>query len=159
GNVPFSSVHIYDRLTDVRFSIHNYFIWRALMALRPGGLAILITSRYTLDAERDVQREELGRLGRLLGAIRLPSGAHKEAVTKVVTDILVFQRRSDELTWRGQDWMSTTTEAIPGTPVNRYFLTHPDSIIGTPKVGRGLYRQDELVVDAPDDLPTALRAG
>src|SRR5439155_17492127 len=49
GNVPFSRVHVYDRDAPIRFSLHNYFIWRSLLSLRPGGLALLVTSRYTLD--------------------------------------------------------------------------------------------------------------
>ena len=52
GNVPFAEVGIYDRTLPFKrkLTLHNYFIYRALAALRPGGLAILVTSRYTLDA-------------------------------------------------------------------------------------------------------------
>src|SRR5262245_26409401 len=100
GNVPFSRVHVYDREIPVRFSLHNYFIWRSLLSLRPGGLALLVTSRYTLDAKNDEQREALVGLGSLLGAIRLPSRAHQEAHTDVVTDILILQRKSPDVLWQ-----------------------------------------------------------
>ena len=39
-------------------------------------------------------------MGSLLGAIRLPSRAHKEARTDVVTDILILQRKSPDVLGR-----------------------------------------------------------
>ena len=156
GNVPFSRVHVYDRDAPIRFSLHNYFIWRSLLALRPGGLALLVTSRYTLDARNDEQREVLVGLGSLLGAIRLPSKAHQEAHTDVVTDILILQRKNPDVLWQGYDWSTTTTDAIPGIAVNQYFQQQPQSIVGTPTLDRGMYADHELIVHAPEDLPAVL---
>src|SRR5260370_28207485 len=100
GNVPFSRVHVYDRDAPLRFSLHNYFIWRSLMALRPGGLALLVTSRYTLDAKNDEQPKALVVMASLLGAIRLPSRAHQDAHTDLVTAILILQRKSPDALWQ-----------------------------------------------------------
>ncbi len=52
GNVPFGDVPVYDPTApkDVAKSLHNYCIWRSVRTLRPGGVAVLITSRYTMDA-------------------------------------------------------------------------------------------------------------
>ncbi|HLG61138.1 MAG TPA: hypothetical protein VKY19_04340 [Ktedonosporobacter sp.] len=159
GNVPFSSVRIYDPDCAMNFSLHNYFLWRALMALRPGGLAILITSLYTLDTKRSAQRTLLSNLGSLLGALRLPSNAHQQAGTEVVTDILVLQRHTLEVPWRGQPWMDLSPEVVPGISVNEYFARCPRQIIGTPVMDRGMYRADELRVIAPDNLAEALEEG
>lgn len=156
GNVPFGGVHIHDRDTEVQFSLHNYFLWFALQALRPGGLAILVTSRYTLDAARDQQRTLLAQYGSLLGALRLPSKAHKGASTDVITDILVLQRRSPDITWTGQPWMNLSSAAVPGLKVNEYFEHLPQHIIGTPYVGHGMYQADDLLIKAPDDIEAAL---
>src|SRR5260370_16519946 len=100
GNVPFSRVHVYDRDAPLRFSLHNYFIWRSLMALLPGGLALLVTSRYTLDAKNDEQPKALVVMASLLGAIRLPSRAHQDAHTDLVTAILILQRKSPDALWQ-----------------------------------------------------------
>ena len=156
GNVPFSSTRIYDRLAPTSFSLHNYFLWRALCACRPGGLVIMVTSRYTLDAQRCEQREVLAHNASLLGAIRLPSGAHKEASTEVVTDILVLQRKSPEIAWGGHDWTETIGDVIEGIEVNEYFKARPTSILGTAEVSRGMYRDNDLVIRAPEDMAADL---
>ena len=159
GNVPFSSTHIYDRNAGGReLSLHNYFIWRALQALRPGGLAVLISSRFTLDAVRDTQRDMIAAYGTFLGAIRLPSRAHEAAKTDVVTDILVFQKKTPSLIWEGHSWFKQSTTAIPGIGVNEYFDDHMHQILGTPRVEKGRFGDGDLVVQAPEHREEALHA-
>ena len=155
GNVPFSDVFISDR--QVRhFSLHNYFVMRSLLALRPGGVAILITSSYTLDAQRDGQRVRLGEYANLLGALRLPSGAFAAAGTQVVADILVLQRRSALNTWKGQPWMDLSMARESNVRMNEYFSSHPQHIIGVPRFIRRGFRDDELDVIPPEDYSGAL---
>lgn len=52
GNVPYSGdISLDYRTTDggtSRLPLHDYFIERSVDALRPGGVAMLLTSRYTL---------------------------------------------------------------------------------------------------------------
>ena len=57
GNVPFGETPVYDPTAPkaVTKSLHNYCIWRSVRTLRPGGVAVLITSRYTMDA-RELRR-------------------------------------------------------------------------------------------------------
>ena len=75
-------------------SIHNHFIIKALRLVRPGGLVAVLTSRYTMDARNPAARREIASLADLVGAIRLPGGAHQRAAgTSVVTDLLVLRRR------------------------------------------------------------------
>lgn len=97
GNVPFSGAHVSDR-EGRRAALHNYFAWRAVDAVRPGGYVILVTSRYGMDAKNGLLtsiREWDGAA--LIGAVRLPSGAFAEAGTQAVTDIVVI-RKNDEHT-------------------------------------------------------------
>lgn len=103
GNVPFGAQADtpYDKQFDFlrRFSLHNYFIAKTLLALKPGGIALLISSMSTLDnhASRDFREwaySEQGGNSDFLGAIRLPSNAFKEnAGTEVTTDIILFRKR------------------------------------------------------------------
>lgn len=157
GNVPFSDTKIYDRDAPLRFSLHNYFLWRAMQALRPGGLAIVVTSRYTLDAKDVSQRQELANDALFLGALRLPSGAHQGARTEAVTDILVLQRRAAQIVQEGHSWMELRDQVLEGVSLNAYFQTHPHLIIGTPYLDRGMYRDNELKVRMPADFPYQLR--
>jgi hypothetical protein len=55
GNVPFGDIAVYDPTApwQVTRNLHNYFLWRSIQTLKPGGIAVLITSRYTLDAVGD----------------------------------------------------------------------------------------------------------
>ncbi|MCK9913794.1 methyltransferase domain-containing protein [Microbacteriaceae bacterium K1510] len=97
GNVPFSSSTVYDSRLRRSLSLHNYFASRAIAALRPGGYAILIISRHSMDSQSGIGEllEESG-VASLIGAVRLPSGAFASAGTDAVTDILAI-RRNDEL--------------------------------------------------------------
>src|SRR6266511_1414323 len=51
GNVPFADVTPYDPCAPKKLSLHNYFIWRAVRAVHPGGLVAVVTSRFTLDSQ------------------------------------------------------------------------------------------------------------
>ena len=75
-------------------SIHNHFIIKSLHLTRPGGLVVVLTSRYTMDARNPAARREIAGLADLVGALRLPGGAHQRAAgTGVVTDLLILRRR------------------------------------------------------------------
>ena len=95
GNVPFGETPVYDPTApkDVAKSLHNYCIWRAARTMRPGGVAVLITSRYTMDARYSWARQEIAAEADLIGAIRLPGNALVSGGTEVVTDIVVLRRR------------------------------------------------------------------
>jgi N12 class adenine-specific DNA methylase/SAM-dependent methyltransferase len=163
GNVPFADIPIYDRTLPFKekLTLHNYFIYRALAALRPGGLAILVTTYYTMDAATAQARQKLSELGLLLGAIRLPSMGHRWAKTSVITDILVLQRRvGDEHGWKGHvEWLGVEEMSLGDNQkikTNAYYASSPEQIVGTPSLGRGMYRDNELIIKAPDDLENAL---
>lgn len=90
GNVPFGNYPVADlgNRPYAGFSIHNYFLGRALDVVRPGGLVCLISSSHTLEANDGKVRQYLASQAQLLGAIRLPKGAFERiASTQVQTDI------------------------------------------------------------------------
>lgn len=146
GNVPFGQYQVHDPEYDrLGFSIHNYFAAKMLDQVRPGGIVAFVTSRYTLDAKDESVRRYLAERGELLGAIRLPNNAFRaNAGTDVVSDIIFLQKREAPAT-ELPDWVhvGTTPE---GFTVNRYFIDHPDLVLGTPTAESTQYgRQDYTV--------------
>ncbi|WP_433673752.1 helicase-related protein [Microbacterium gorillae] len=98
GNVPFSSVRVRD--SEGRSgALHNYFIERAVAAVRPGGYIILVTSRHTIDSQHGILESIRDMQGAaFIGAVRLPSGAFAESGTDAVTDIVVIRRNDPTCT-------------------------------------------------------------
>src|SRR5262249_61960229 len=134
GNVPFADIKI--EYTDgQRLSLHDFFLAKSLDALKPGGVLALVTSHYTLDKQHAGLRESLAAQADFLGAIRLPSDAFTQEGTKVVTDILCLKKRGPGATPAHTDpaWRETAPLAIAGIdiPINRYFLHHPEMVLGT----------------------------
>src|SRR5207344_1521964 len=70
-----------------------------------------------------------------LGAIRLPSTAFAKEGTRVVTDILCLRKRTagEEVNHTDPAWLETAPLTIEGIdiPINRYFLRHPEMVLGT----------------------------
>ena len=144
GNVPFADISVYDPLCPRRHSLHNYFLWRAVCALRPGGVALLITSHFSLDAETHHARNDLSEFAQLLGAVRLPTGTLSDSGTQVVADIVVLRRRRDgDLT--DAPWLRSSLHAS-GLTHNDYFDHHPDHVVGIMERSSGAYRGDPLRV-------------
>jgi hypothetical protein len=98
GNVPFADMRLHDpRHNPSRLSLHNHFIVKALSLVREGGLVAVLTSHYTMDAQNPAARREIHRLAGLLGAVRLPTGAHRRtAGTDARTDLLILWRRDPD---------------------------------------------------------------
>ena len=132
GNVPFADVKL-EHLGQ-RFSLHDYFMAKATDALKPGGVLALVTSHFTLDKQNAAVREYLAERADFLGAIRLPSDAFKREGTAVVTDIVCLKKRGPDAPARHADpeWLHVAPMAVEGVEVsiNRYFLNHPDMVLG-----------------------------
>jgi N12 class adenine-specific DNA methylase len=160
GNVPYGNFQVHDKTAPkaVTDSIHNYFIWRSVQALRPGGVAILLTSRYTMDAADDTARRAIAKHGDLLGAVRLPNGALAEGGTGVLADILIVRRRDTDSPL-DDSWMEVSeVPTVPGQYANDYFLQHPENVLGEFEQGRAARYGHTLAVKAPEgqDLAAAL---
>ena len=162
GNVPFGNMVLHDRRHNpAGHSIHNHFIVKALHLVRPGGLVAVLTSRFTMDARNPAARREIASLADLLGAIRLPGGAHQRAAgTSVITDLLVLRRREPGRAPDMAVWEQTRHAELDGVqvPVNEYFLDHPDTVLGQMGAVHGTYRADDLVVRPDGDTITAFSA-
>src|SRR5450755_100531 len=119
GNVPFGKVSLYDpEHNRGGHSIHNHFIVKSLALTKPGGTAVLLTSRYTLDSANPGARREMSELADLIGAVRLPSGAHRRvAGTQAITDLLVFRRRPAGTEPADRTWVRTQEVDIDGARV------------------------------------------
>jgi N12 class adenine-specific DNA methylase/predicted RNA methylase len=160
GNVPFGRAVLHDRRHNAGgHTIHNHFVVKSLHLTRPGGLVMVLTSRYTMDARNPAARREIASLADLVGAIRLPSRAHQRAAgTGVVTDLLVLRRREPGRQPDPTAWERTRLIDLDGSqvPVNEYFLEHPERVLGEMTAAHGTYRSDPLVVHGPGDTPAAL---
>ncbi|HIQ87567.1 MAG TPA: helicase SNF2, partial [Candidatus Scatomorpha gallistercoris] len=146
GNVPFGNYQVFDpEYNRLGFSIHNYFAAKMLDQVRPGGIVAFVTSRYTMDSRDESVRRYLAARGELLGAIRLPNNAFRaNAGTDVVTDVIFLQRREVPVT-EPPEWVHVG-ENEDGFTVNRYFLDHPEMVLGTPTAESTQYgRQDYTV--------------
>ena len=130
GNVPFGQYQVRDKAYDkLNFSIHNYFFAKALDQVRPGGVVAFVTSRYTMDAKDSTVRRYLAQRAELLGAIRLPNDAFKKnAGTEVISDIIFLQKRDRPLDIV-PEW-TQTGQTQDGFAINRYFLDHPEMVLG-----------------------------
>ncbi len=133
GNVPFADITL--AYAGARLSLHDFFLAKSLDALKPGGVLALVTSHYTLDRQHAGLREQLGSHADFLGAIRLPSTAFQQEGTRVVTDILCLHKRAagEDVHHSDPAWLETAPLAIEGIdiPINRYFLCHPEMVLGT----------------------------
>ena len=130
GNVPFGQYQVNDKAYNkLNFSIHNYFFAKALDQVRPGGVVAFVTSRYTMDAKDSTVRRYLAQRAELLGAIRLPNDAFKKnAGAEVVSDIIFLQKR-DRLLDIAPEW-TQTGQTQDGFAINRYFIDHPEMVLG-----------------------------
>ena len=139
GNVPFGAYKVNDRQYDrYNFMIHDYFLAKTIDQLRPGGVAALITTKGTMDKASPEVRKYLAERADLLGAIRLPNTAFKaNAGTEVSTDILFFQKR-ESFTKEMPDWIDLESDAN-GISINKYFVQHPEMILGEMKEVSGPY--------------------
>ena len=162
GNPPFSGrVVRADPVTrSLGLLLHDYFIARSIARLRPGGIALFVTSTGTMDKTSTAAREHIAAMADLVGAVRLPEGSMRaSAGTEVVIDVLVFQRREAGQPSSGADWIdlapvarvmtnaddegddsdSPTSPTSSNIQVNRYFAEHPEMVLGEHALKRGIY--------------------
>lgn len=173
GNVPFGEYPLFDS----RYNpggvnrIHNAFIVRSLAHTKPGGTIAVITSQHTMDSDNTSVREAIARDADLVGAVRLPSKAHRDAAgTDVVTDLLIFRKRKPGEAPGDTRWVGTSPALDhAGNPVvgiqrgdsppapqsiNDYFADHPENVLG--KVESGGY--NGMQVTGEGDLQPKMRA-
>src|SRR5689334_9757073 len=151
GNPPFAARIVRaDPMTKaLHLTLHDYFIARSIARLRPGVLALFVTSTGTMDKIDTSARAYIQTMADLLGAVRLPAGSMRaSAGTEVVVDLLAFRRRLKDEPSRGHAWIDlapvtavvaddeNTTAALD---VNRYFSGHPEMVLGAHILAHGIY--------------------
>jgi N12 class adenine-specific DNA methylase len=171
SNVPFGNYQVCDgrNRPHSRFSIHNWFVGKALDLVRPGGLVCLITSAFFLDQRDESARAYSASKADLISALRLPQGTFSRlASTDVQADIAVLRRRlPGEL--RGEtinaDWIDL--DCVPDElrhprchdkymEMNAWYAANPRNVLGLiDKVTRGYTPIPTAVLDG--DLEAALQ--
>lgn len=142
GNVPFGDYSLADKRYDkYHFLIHDYFFAKSLDKLRPGGVMCLVTSKGTMDKESTEVRRYIAQRAELLGAIRLPDNTFKSnAGTEVTSDILILQKR-DRIIDIEPDWIFLD-EDENGIRMNKYFVDHPDMVLGEMVMQSGRFKPE-----------------
>ena len=153
GNVPFGEIRVNDsRYNAQKFLIHDYFFAKALDKVRAGGVVMFITSKGTMDKASPEVRKYIAQRAELLGAIRLPDNTFKaNAGTEVTSDILILQKR-DRVMDIEPDWVHLDTDEN-GVTMNRYFVEHPEMVLGEIKMESTRFGTFKPVCKARKDIP------
>ncbi|TYC96642.1 helicase [Arthrobacter echini] len=160
GNVPFAKTRLHDpRYNAGNHSMHNHFILKSLELTRPGGVVAVISSAFTMDAQNPAARRDIYDTADLLGAVRLPTGAHRRAAgTDALTDVLIFRKRLPGEEPLDPQWLDSRALQMPedaevgqdAARMNAYFIENPQRVLGVPVVGNGMYGSATLTVRAGD---------
>jgi N12 class adenine-specific DNA methylase len=166
GNVPFQDVNITNdpAYAKMKLNLHNYFIVKTLDKLKPGGMAALITSRYTMDSSKgsgEKAREEMANRADLIAAIRLPDGAFKRtARTEVVADLLIFRKRDPSVALKEMPaWTKVAPMKVGDKEfmLNKYWADNPTHVLGTHSQEGSMYGPGQYTVKTPDDFSGVLQ--
>ena len=113
---------------------------------------MFITSKGTMDKASPEVRKYIAQRAELLGAIRLPDNTFKaNAGTEVTSDILILQKR-DRVMDIEPDWVHLDTDEN-GVTMNRYFVEHPEMVLGEIKMESTRFGTFEPVCKARKDIP------
>lgn len=142
GNVPFGNFSVYDQhLTKenreiVNGKIHNYFFVKSIENLKPGGIiALITTSAMNNNFDGKELREKMVNEMNLISCVRFSDQTFKESKTKVVADLLIFQKPltpKKNITDREAQYVETT-HYLPDNNVfyiNQFLLNNPENILG-----------------------------
>ncbi len=165
GNVPFGEFSVFDKdFKNQNFMIHDYFFAKALDLCAPGGLVAFVTSKGTLDKNNSSVRKYISERAEFLGAIRLPNTAFAESANTEVTSDIIFLQKKERPFVEDQEFI--TVETIKNgenrIPLNSYFVTNPNMMLGTMQVDTQRFGPDRaltyLAPDADMDLPKDIKA-
>lgn len=145
GNVPFGQYKVIDKAYDKHnFYIHDYFFAKTIDKVRPGGVIAFITSKGTMDKANPSVRRYIAQRAQLLGAIRLPNDAFKNAGTSVTSDI-IFLKKRDMYIDTDEDWIHLGTDEN-GIEMNSYFIDNPHMVLGKMEMVSGPHGMESACV-------------
>lgn len=157
GNPPFSDRKI--TYKGASLSLHEAFLAKSLDALKEGGIAAFVISRWFLDKQDYRARSLIATKAKLLGAIRLPYGSMREhAGTDVIVDVVLFQKTSETIKDE-QDrpyWIETDDLEVEEGHfnLNRYFTINPNQVLGRHSIRSSPYGGHAYsCVRGSDDIP------
>lgn len=150
GNVPFGQFKVPDKRYDKHnFLIHDYFFARTLDKVRPGGVVAFITSKGTMDKENPAVRKYIAQRADLLGAIRLPNNAFKDAAGTEVTSDIIFLQKRDCLIDIEPEWVHLATDEN-GIRMNSYFVSNPEMVLGDMQMISGAHGPESACIPYED---------
>ena len=145
GNVPFGQYKVLDKAYDKHnFYIHDYFFAKTIDKVRPGGVIAFITSKGTMDKTNPSVRRYIAQRTQLLGAIRLPNDAFKNAGTSVTSDI-IFLKKRDMYIDTDEDWIHLGIDKN-GIEMNSYFVNNPHMVLGKMEMVSGPHGMESACV-------------
>ncbi len=151
-NPPFGEWQVRDPFEKnlSNLSVHNLFVAKTLRKIQPGGLCAVVVSRYFMDGYDSKAREQAGKVAKLIGAWRLPSGCFKDSGTDVITDLLFFQRTDDAGELNGDEWMDSVPweSDTDGIRINRWYVENPGNLLGVAGRVSNQYRQEDFGLTA-----------
>ena len=164
GNPPFSdrTVRSDRAYRSLGLRLHDYFIARSIDLLKPGGLAVFVTSSGTLDKADGTAREHIAKSADLVAAVRLPEGSFRaDAGTDVVVDILFFRKRRageprGDTTWLDLAEVRPAGDEEGAIRVNAWFARHPELVLGTHALTSGPFGETYTCLAGDEALETAL---
>lgn len=160
GNVPFGDYKVNDKkFNKENFLIHDYFFAKALDLCAPGGIICLITSKGTLDKKNGSVRKYISEKADFLGAIRLPNTTFSDSANTQATSDIIFLQKKVNPTIEQQEF-ETVELNNDNIPLNSYFVSNPEMMLGQMKADTKRYGADRLVTylapNADSDLETDL---
>lgn len=154
GNVPFGDFKVYDpKFKRENFLIHDYFFAKALDLCAPGGIVCFVTSKGTLDKKNSDVRKYISNRADFVGAIRLPNTTFKKSANTEVTSDIIFLQKKAEPSIQPQEF-ETVEMNSNGVPLNSYYITNPEMMLGTMAVDTKRYGPDRalsFLVPNPDE--------
>jgi len=143
GNPPFANIAVTNDPTYKanKLLLHDYFFAKTLDKLKPGGVMAFVTSKGTMDKKNSKTRDYFADKADLIGAIRLPNNAFRDAGTEVVTDIIFLRKRLEGESVSDTAWSKTKEIDIGGkkSAINEYFVTNPNMVLGKQAIVSGQF--------------------
>ncbi|TYA15559.1 helicase [Paenibacillus faecis] len=152
SNVPFHNIRVFDKHYTSNYLIHDYFFIKSLDLLKPGGILAYIVSKGTLDKQDSSVRKLLAQQAEWIGAIRLPNTTFQSlSGTTVTTDIVFLQKRTVPVRFSNEEWPEWVEvgQTPGGVPLNRYYLSHPEMVLGRMIWDRGIYGPEQTTACVP----------
>lgn len=158
GDIPINSGHKHEYIQDDKLkNVGNYFNFYAPEITSIGGITSILTSKNFIDRSTYSHfRDAIVQNNNLITANRFNNTLFKSEGTKVVTDLLVYQkaRNKDRLSSAEKDFIETTPFFIGDQLLheNLYFHNRTENINGNRAVGVFHQRPDLTITKNQETL-------